>query len=393
MAQVWNRAGVVTIGVLAAGWATAADAAVIRIGSATSVPGGSVTIAVSLQTEGQMVLATQNRIDFERAAAIAARGDGEPDCAVNPAIDKDATGFRFLPLGCDPAVDCESVRTFVIAFDNLDPIPDGSVLYTCRVAIAATAADGTHPLAIAEVGASAAGGVLLPSSGIDGAVEVSSEPVASINIGSATGAPNDLLEIAVTLDLLGAPPASVVGAVNQITFDPATPIVQGELGSGPACAVNPAIDKVATFAFTPEGCVEDDSCTGVSAVVAPDTNDDPIADGATLYTCTIVITPAAAPGTYQLVNGNTQSIDPSNQFLPAAGTDGTVTVTEPPPACVGDCRGDGAVTIDDLILGVNIAIGGVGVEACRAFDPDGGGTVVVSELVQGVNNALTGCPS
>jgi hypothetical protein len=160
---------VAAIGLLCA---TAAPAVVITVGSATGTAGDDVTITVSLDTEGDMVLATQNRIDFTRSAAVAANGEGQPDCTVNPAIDKDATAFRFLPLNCNPALDCQSVRVFVIAFNNLDPIPDDSNLYTCRVLIAADAMPGQYALGNSEAASSAAGGVLLETSGVGGQVQV-----------------------------------------------------------------------------------------------------------------------------------------------------------------------------------------------------------------------------
>ena len=63
------------------------------------------------------------------------------------------------------------------------------------------------------------------------------------------------------------------------------------------------------------------------------------------------------------------------------------------PACVGDCAGDGMVTIEDLIIGVNIALGSRAVSACKAMDSDGGGTVTVDELIRAVDAALNGCPA
>ncbi len=62
-------------------------------------------------------------------------------------------------------------------------------------------------------------------------------------------------------------------------------------------------------------------------------------------------------------------------------------------ACTGDCGGDGMVSIADLIVGVNIALGSADTDTCAAFDADGDGSVVVSELVQAVNHALSGCPA
>ncbi len=38
-------------------------------------------------------------------------------------------------------------------------------------------------------------------------------------------------------------------------------------------------------------------------------------------------------------------------------------------ACVGDCNADGAVTVDELLLGVNIALGSAAATACAALIP------------------------
>ncbi|MGH7789963.1 MAG: hypothetical protein ACRERC_24055 [Candidatus Binatia bacterium] len=60
--------------------------------------------------------------------------------------------------------------------------------------------------------------------------------------------------------------------------------------------------------------------------------------------------------------------------------------------CVGDCTGDGRVSISDLILGVNIALGSQPVTACEAF-ANQSGRVTITQLISGVNNALGGCPA
>src|SRR5215475_11198096 len=60
--------------------------------------------------------------------------------------------------------------------------------------------------------------------------------------------------------------------------------------------------------------------------------------------------------------------------------------------CVGDCDGTNEVEINNLILGVNIALGAQPVRACEAF-ADARGEVHITQLIMGVNNALTGCPA
>ena len=69
------------------------------------------------------------------------------------------------------------------------------------------------------------------------------------------------------------------------------------------------------------------------------------------------------------------------------------TPTTPPIACVGDCSGDGTVTIDEVIRGVNIALGSVQLTNCPPFDANGDGEVTVDELIIAVNAALGTCPA
>lgn len=61
-------------------------------------------------------------------------------------------------------------------------------------------------------------------------------------------------------------------------------------------------------------------------------------------------------------------------------------------SCPGDCGRNGEVTVDELILGVNIALGSALVDQCTAMDSGGDGEVTINELVSAVNAALNGCP-
>jgi hypothetical protein len=375
---------------LAAG---AARAVVIEVGSATGAPGELVSVDVALSTEGSAVLATQNRIDFTRQAFVVARGDGAPDCAVNPAIDKAATAFRFLPLGCDPAADCAGVRAFVLSFDNLDPIADGARLYTCAVRIAADAPAGGYPLTLAEVGSSAAGGVLLPTTGISGQVTVVRSPVAEVVIGSAQGVPGDVLQIGVVLSLID-PAAEVAGLQADFAFDPATPVVATQ-GGDPECTGNDEIGSgVRRFTFLPPGCTPGGDCAGVRAFVLSLTATTPIADGALLYTCAVAIGDETPPGVYPLGAGDALGSNPGGGPLALIGVGGSIIVDEAPrPACAGDCDASGDVSINELLLGVNIVVASAAPGQCLAMDVNGDQNVAVNELVQAVNAALGGCPT
>jgi len=60
-------------------------------------------------------------------------------------------------------------------------------------------------------------------------------------------------------------------------------------------------------------------------------------------------------------------------------------------SCLGDCDANLAVTVDELVKGVNIALGTMELGQCGAFDRDQSGTVSVDELVAAVRGALEGC--
>ena len=86
-----------------------------------------------------------------------------------------------------------------------------------------------------------------------------------------------------------------------------------------------------------------------------------------------------------LVTANLDSSPPTVSVLKNTGA-------PPRPACVGDCSNDGTVSIDELVTGVNIALGNAPVASCPAFDGQGDDTVTITDLVTAVNNALNGCP-
>jgi hypothetical protein len=61
------------------------------------------------------------------------------------------------------------------------------------------------------------------------------------------------------------------------------------------------------------------------------------------------------------------------------------------PSCPGDCNGDGEVTINELITGVNLALSSGSLNSCPAFDLDSSNDITIDELVRGVGAALEGC--
>ncbi|MEO8606136.1 MAG: hypothetical protein ABI629_26430 [bacterium] len=58
------------------------------------------------------------------------------------------------------------------------------------------------------------------------------------------------------------------------------------------------------------------------------------------------------------------------------------------PPAAGDCNADSTVSIDELVMGVSLALDGAGTAACPRFDADGDDRVTIDELVGAVTAAV-----
>ena len=317
--------------------AASAQAVVITIADATGNAGDTVPVSVSLNTEGASVAGTQNDITFGAGSgiAVAKKANGKPDCAVNQDIDKGGTSFAFQPSGCTPDTDCAGIRSLVLALDNVTPIPDGSVLYTCQIAIASDATGGDHALTNSNEGASDPDGNALTTTGVSGNVSVGGGGGGtSITVGNADGIKGGAVAVEVSLTT----DASIAGTQNDIAF--AAPIAIAAKSNGkPDCAVNEAIDKGGTsFAFQPSGCTAGTDCTGIRSLVLALDNVAPIPSGSVLYTCQVTTAENAEDGNYTLTCSNSGASDPDGNAVPATCTNGTIMVggVNPPTATPTD---------------------------------------------------------
>ena len=142
------------------------------VGPASGRPGERVAVDVRLQSGSHDVAGVQLDLHVIAAAAYAVGADGQPACRVNPAIHKDATAHAFQPFSCRSDSACEAVRTLVLALDNVDPIPDGVLLYQCELEIAAEARPGHYELPASMAGFSDPEGHPLPGTARAGRLEV-----------------------------------------------------------------------------------------------------------------------------------------------------------------------------------------------------------------------------
>lgn len=107
------------------------------------------------------------------------------------------------------------------------------------------------------------------------------------------------------------------------------------------------------------------------------------------------------PAVFSDITSGTNTLDGVRGFSAGAGFDlasgwGTPNVallvqTLSGRTCAGDCNGDGAISVDELLTAVNIALGSAPVSQCQSIDANGDGQVTVDEIIQAATRALDGC--
>ncbi len=329
----------VIAGALSFGVAVAQAQSLTVSNVASAAPGSQVQISVTLSSNGAQVAGTQNTLTFDNTkVTLNLNAKGKPDCTVNPAIDKGGTSFALQPPGCSGSA-CNAVKALVLALDNTDAIPDGSVLYTCNVNVAATAS-GTSVVAISGLGMSDPnGGAISGVVGESGAVVISPMPPTATPRRTPSGP-------ALIVDIVNASPgqqvaplgvtlfsggAQVAGTANTLTFDNTNVTLNLNAKGKPDCTVNPAIDKGGTsFALQPPGC-SGSACNAVKALVLALDNTDAIVDGSVLYTCNVNIA-ATASGTSTVTVSGLGMSDPNGGAISGVvGENGAVVIGGPTP--------------------------------------------------------------
>lgn len=146
-----------------------------------------------------------------------------------------------------------------------------------------------------------------PSGG--GSVEITIVPSVAVllDVGSITGVPGREVEVEVKLHALG----KEVGAIeHDLEFDRWTPVVAADTEQ-PDCSSAPG--ATGQFAFTPEGCDPETTCTGVHALVS---SDEPLSDAEALYRCRLRLsTEPSEVCEHPLGCANAQSVDVTGESL------------------------------------------------------------------------------
>ena len=102
--------------------------------------GETLSMAIRLLSGGQDVAGVQGCLALPPDMPLL-------DCVDNAALPK-RSGLTFRPFECALGRDCTQASWFLASLETIEPIPDGSDLFTCTAHIAADAALGEHPLTL-----------------------------------------------------------------------------------------------------------------------------------------------------------------------------------------------------------------------------------------------------
>ena len=163
--------------------AFASEAIEIEIPTVSGLPGDSVDMSVVLHTNGNDVAGIQ--IDVEAAAPLTLpiADSGRPDCWRNEALTKDYTVYSF-PSRFEGQ--WNRMRALVLSLTNIDSIPDGSLLFTCRVEIDADAEPGEYQLLPMRLAGSTPEGVEIPAVASGGTVLVADADEDTVPLSAAS---------------------------------------------------------------------------------------------------------------------------------------------------------------------------------------------------------------
>ena len=112
----------------------------LSIVTVSARPGAATFVPVRMDEVNGMA-GIQADLWFPPEVVALHRADGTPDCALNPAVEREQTAFAFLPIPCTPGVDCVGVRVLVVSFTAaiFDPLPTVDWLFGCAVRVSSSA--------------------------------------------------------------------------------------------------------------------------------------------------------------------------------------------------------------------------------------------------------------
>jgi hypothetical protein len=229
----------------------------------------------------------------------------------------------------------------------------------------------------------------LPTTCQDATVTVSDESSVFLKVGSARLPTGGEGSVELTLDTTGQP---IIELVTDLAFGRHVSIardVDSPSEALPDCAPSDELleaAKTAEFSFLPEGCTPGIDCSTVRAAVLSSDDSQSIPAGKPLYSCRVRA--GEEEGAFPVACPHNEAVSSGSSDAPVACEDGIFVVTTPEG---GDCDLDGCVNINEIVLGVGVALGNTPIRACQAIDVNRDEAATINELLTAVGNSVSGC--
>lgn len=190
-----------------------------------------------------------------------------------------------------------------------------------------------------------------------------------------------------------APPTAteVLTATHAVTATPtasppASPSATASVS--PSSSVTASVAPTATATASPVSSATTTAGETATPIATASATPDPT--GTPSLAASAGPTAGASPSAPAAATASATAAAPDASATPLAPS-ATATAVATVGSCAGDCNGDGAVTVAELVTAVGIALDGRPPVACRAADGGGDGQVTIDDLLRAVTAALDGC--
>jgi len=204
----------------------------LNLGSPRGLAGASTQLSAVLGTAGASVAAVQVDLTYPSSVSVGAVS-GRPDCQMNPGLDR-FSFFSFVGGG--------TLRAVIFTIDDpITGIPDGSLLFSCRLDIASGTQPGEYDLLADRLSVSDVDGLpLIGAQVVGGGVTVDPPPTATVTptetaTGTPTESPTSTASISPT-ETVTPTPRPCAGDCNgggAVSFDEIVALVEGALSGAP----------------------------------------------------------------------------------------------------------------------------------------------------------------
>jgi hypothetical protein len=189
-----------------------------------------------------------------------------------------------------------------------------------------------------------------------------------------------------TLTPVPSPSASPTSTGTPTALPTSTPTFSASSTATPTDTVTPAATASPTLTPT--------NTATPSASETPSETPTGTATGTIVASATPTETPTATASATATPSPTASTpLTPTPSATPTEPPTPTPTATAVTVACAGDCNKDRVVTVDELLVLVQIALGNDAITMCDPGDVNGDGQVTVDEILMAVGSALNGCPS